>query len=84
MAAEITMAASLTAVCIDAQRFCRILVLAHRDQPHAETRALDQLRYHERYADQRQDDPIERGAALKLERPNAQIELDQCARRRRR
>ena len=37
------------------------------------------MRCHERYSDQRQDDPIERGAALKLEDPDTQVELDQCA-----
>ena len=78
------MAPSLTVDGVDAERHGGVLVLAHRDQPGAEARALEQLRDHQRDGDQREDDQIEDRAALELERLRAQIELDQKCRRRRR
>src|SRR6185369_2541378 len=68
---------SFDGACVDAERPRRIFILAHGDQPGAETGALDEPGDHERYANQRENDPVERRAALKLQRPDAQIEFDQ-------
>ena len=73
------MAASLISDRIDAQRLGGILVLAHRHEIGAEAAVLDQAHEDERRADQRKDDPVERRAALELERFRAQVELDQRA-----
>ena len=54
-----------------------VLVLAHRDEPGAEAPLLDRPHDHERDRDQRKHDPIERRAALELERLRPQVELDQ-------
>ena len=56
---------------IDAERHGGILVLAHRDQPGAEARALDQPRNHQRDANEREDDIVKDRAALELERLRA-------------
>src|SRR5579885_438916 len=64
---------------VDAERLCRVLVLAHRNQPGAEPRALDHLGHQQRKRDQCEHNPIKRRAALKLKRLCAHIELDQRA-----
>src|SRR5215510_5850098 len=64
---------------IDAERARRIFVFPHRHQPGTEPAVLDQAHDHEREADQRQEDPVERGAALELEGFRPQIEGDQDA-----
>ena len=64
---------------VDADRLGGVLVLAHRDEIGAEAAAFEPLHDEQRDRDERQDDPVERRAALELERFPAQVELDQRA-----
>src|SRR5271165_6828685 len=62
---------------IDAKRARRVLVFAHGDQPNPEPGALYHVHDHERGGEERKHDPIERRAALELERFGSHVELDQ-------
>ena len=63
----------------DAERLRGVLVFAQGDQIRAEAAVLDHPDEHQRQADQCKDDPVERRAALELERLRTQVELDQRA-----
>src|SRR4029077_9777371 len=62
---------------IHAKRLGGVLVLAQRDQIGAEAAVFDHAHRHERYGDKPENDPVERHAALKLQRFRAQVELNE-------
>jgi hypothetical protein len=61
------------------ERLCGIFVLAQGDEIRAEAAVLDHPGEDQRQPDQCKDDPIERRAALELERLRTQVELDERA-----
>src|SRR2546430_15705004 len=65
--------------CVDADRFGSVLIFTHSDKPGAEPALLDQAHDDERNGKERKHDPIERRAALELERLRPQIERNQDA-----
>ncbi len=79
MAAEMHHGDELDARRVDAERLGGVLVLAHRDQIGAEAAVLDHADEDDRQADEAENDPVERRAALELERLRPQVELDQRA-----
>ena len=84
MAAEIVIAASLTCTTSTPSALAASSFSRTRDEPGAEPSLLDHAHDDERDRDQREDDPIERRAALELERFRPQVERDQGADARRR
>src|ERR1700722_19621003 len=58
---------------IHAERLGGVLVFTQRDQIRAEAAVFDHANDHERYRDKPENDPVERHAALKLQRLRAQV-----------
>jgi len=79
IAADSVIASSLIVTTSMPAALAASLILAHRDEIGAEPARFEQFHDDQRGCDERQDDPVERHAALELERLGAQIELDQRA-----